>query len=108
MGWDIKNAEHAEKIVNRELVRLRQSFEAARADGYQKFIMFLHYPPTNILEDSSVFTKMAEEYGAEYVIYAHSHGQSRFHDSILGEKDGIQYRLVSGDYLMWEPLLIME
>ncbi len=106
MGWDIKNAEHAEKIVNRELVRLRQSFEAARADGYQKFIMFLHYPPTNILEDSSGFTKMAEEYGAEYVIYAHSHGQSRFHDSIIGEKNGIQYRLVSGDYLMWEPLLI--
>lgn len=46
---------------------------------------------------------MAEEYGAEQVIYAHSHGESRFHDSILGEENGVQYRLVSGDYLKWLP-----
>ena len=42
---------------------------------------------------------MAEEYSAEQVIYAHSHGKIRFQDSILGEKNGVQYRLVSGDYL---------
>ena len=40
--------------------------------------MFLHYPPTNILERCSSFTDMAEEYGAEQVIYAH--GQSRSRD----------------------------
>jgi len=38
----------------------------------------LHYPPTNILEWRSGFTDMAEEYGAEQVIYAH--GQSRSRD----------------------------
>ena len=46
---------------------------------------------------------MAEEYGVGQVVYAHSHGESRFYDSILGEKNGIQYRLVSGDYLKWVP-----
>lgn len=56
--------EHAKKIVERELESLRVSFEAARADGYRKYIMFLHYPPTNILEDESGFTRMAEEYRA--------------------------------------------
>lgn len=45
-GWDEKEEEHAKKLVERELVRLRKSFDLARAAGYRKFIMFLHYPPT--------------------------------------------------------------
>lgn len=106
-GWDEEKEEHAKKLVERELQRLRTSFEAARADGYQKYIMFVHYPPTNILEERSGFTDMAEEYGAEQVIYAHSHGEHRFHDSIEGEFRGRIYRLVSGDYLRWKPLRIL-
>ncbi len=105
-GWDEEKEAHARKLVERELARLRTSFEAAKRDGCRKYIMFLHYPPTNLLEDESGFTAMAEEYGAEQVIYAHSHGESRFHDSILGEKNGVLYRLVSGDYLKWTPALL--
>ena len=116
VDWDEKEEEHAKKLVERELLRLRKSFELAKADGYQKFIMFLHYPPTNILEEiatgpasrRSGFTDMAEEYGAEQVIYAHCHGESRFHDSIHGEFRGRVYHLVSGDYLRWKPLKILE
>ena len=107
IGWDEEKEAHAKKLVERELTRLRTSFEAAKADGYRKYILFLHYPPTNILEEESGFTAMAEEYGAEQVIYAHSHGESRFHDSILGEKNGVQYRLVSGDYLKWVPAQLL-
>jgi len=107
VGWDEEKSEHAKKLVDRELERLRFSFEAARAAGYRRYIMFLHYPPTSILEDESLFTAMAEEYGAEQVIYAHSHGESRFHDSILGEKNRIQYSLVSGDYLKWKPMKVL-
>ena len=69
-GWDAKEAEHAAKLVEREIERLRASFEAARSDGNTCFIMFLHYPPTNILQRRSGFTDMAEEYGVEKVIYA--------------------------------------
>ena len=54
-----------------------------RDDGYTRFIMFLHCPPTNILESRSGFTDMAEGYGAEQVIYAHCHGQSRSHLSTI-------------------------
>ena len=107
-GWDERAEEHAKKLVARELARLRTSFEMAKAEGFRKFILFLHYPPTNILEKRSGFTDMAEEYGAEQVIYAHCHGESRFHDSIEGEYRGIQYRLVSGDYLKWVPLKILD
>ena len=106
-GWDRAEAEHAEKLVEREQERLRASFDAARRDGYRRFIMFLHYPPTNILEKRSAFTDIAEEYGADYVIYAHCHGRTRFHDSLEGRVRGVEYRLVSGDYLLWKPERIL-
>lgn len=121
--------EHFEKIRNRELERLRISFEAARAAyisegevyhpdsgeaeeihpaGEGKYIMFLHYPPTSIGEMSSPFTKMAEIYGASKVIYSHCHGKTRFDDSFKGYVNGIEYKLVSGDYLNFKPELILE
>jgi len=108
VGWDEEREEHAKKLVERELQRLRCSFEAARADGYCRYIMFLHYPPTSVLEEESAFTAMAEEYGAQQVIYAHCHGESRFHDSLEGERNGVLYSLVSGDYRKWQPLKILD
>lgn len=108
IGWDKENAAKAEGLVEREYYRLKEGFEKAAADGYQKFIMFLHYPPTNVLQEESCFTKLAEEYKVEKVIYAHCHGESRYHDSIEGNFHGIEYSLVSGDYLKWIPKKILE
>ena len=106
--WDRAEEAHSWVLIERELERLRTSFELAKAAGYRKYIMFLHYPPTNILERESGFTEMAREYGAEKVIYAHSHGESRFHDSLQGDIDGIEYELVSGDFLKWMPKKILD
>lgn len=95
--------EHFLKIRERELERLRISFEKAREDGYSRFIMFLHYPPTSIGEMESPFTIMAKEYGVNKVIYSHCHGKERFQDSFRGVVDGIEYRLVSSDFLKFRP-----
>lgn len=108
IGWDEAKEIQAKKLVEREMVRLRESFQKAQEAGYRKFIMFLHYPPTNILETSSPFTEIAQEYKAEAVVYSHCHGAARFHDSILGVYDGVRYILVSGDYLNFRPELVME
>ncbi len=35
------------KYMNRELIRLRISLDEAVKNGYNKFIVMLHYPPTN-------------------------------------------------------------
>lgn len=107
VGWDETEAAHAQTLVARELERLKASFEAAKQDGYTRFIMFLHYPPTSVLERRSGFTDMAEAYGAEVVVYAHCHGASRFHDSLEGRVRGVEYQLVSGDYLLWRPARIL-
>ena len=100
--------EHFEKLRNRELERLRVSLEMAKENGYQKYIIFLHYPPTSIGEMESPFTKLAEEYRAEQVIYSHCHGEERYQDSFLGEVNGIEYRLVSSDYLRFKPECIIK
>jgi hypothetical protein len=65
--------------------------------------MFLHYPPTSIGEMESPFTEMAKKYGVEKVVYSHCHGKERFEDSYRGIVDGIDYQLVSGDYLKFKP-----
>ncbi len=108
VGWDEEEERRAGELVERELERLGTSFEAAKSAGYRKFILFLHYPPTSLIEKTSGFCKMAEEYGASQVIYAHSHGEHNFHTSIEGMKNGVFYRLVSGDCLRWRPEKILE
>lgn len=75
MFWDVKKTEKLNEMFKGKLERLRCSFEVAKAAGYEKFIMFLHYPPTSIGEMESPFTLMAQEYGAEKVIYLHCHGE---------------------------------
>ena len=107
VGWDQEAEAHARKLISRECDRLEASFRAAAADGYSRFIVFLHYPPTSILERNSVFTAIAEKYRAEQVIYAHCHGEHRFHDSLEGRHHGIEYRLASGDFLRWIPLQVL-
>lgn len=102
------SVEHFEKIRDRELKRLQTSLECARNDGYQKYIMFLHYPPTSIGEMESGFTEMAERFGAEKVIYSHCHGKDRFQDSFLGMVNGIEYKLVSADFLKFKPEYIIK
>lgn len=107
VGWDEEKEEQAKKLVLREMERLRESFRLAEEAGYRKFVMFLHYPPTTILEKTSPFTEIAEEYHAAAVVYSHCHGESRFGDSIRGTYRGIPYMLVSGDYLNFRPALVL-
>ena len=108
LGWDEENAEQARKLVTREAERLRAGLEEAKAAGCRKLLIFLHYPPTSILEEESVFTRLAEEYGAEQLVYAHIHGETRYGDSIRGDFRGLRYSLVSGDYLKWQPLKLLD
>ena len=107
-GWDEEREAHAKKLVSREMMRLQESFRLAWEAGYRKFVMFLHYPPTNILETESPFTEIAEQYKVSAVVYSHCHGEKRFGDSIRGNYHGINYMLVSGDYLNFRPAFVLN
>lgn len=99
------NEDQDRKIYQRELIRLRLSLDEARKTQ-KRMIAMIHYPPFTAKQESSGFTELFQEYAVEMVLYGHVHNQF---DSIYeGIRDGIEYRLVSSDYLKFNPAGIRE
>lgn len=98
--------EHDEKIYKRELLRLEFSLQEARKHGAERIIAALHYPPTNDKMQGSGFTQLLEQYGATTCIYGHLHGKEAFKNGLKGNFNGVEYKLVSLDYLECMPKLI--
>lgn len=111
-GWicpnDIRFEEKDESIYKREANRLKLSLESARKAGFEKYIVLLHYPPTNDDNEDTLFMQVIREYKPEHVIYGHLHGEESFPLGIKGEKDGVKYHLVSCDYLNFNLKEITE
>lgn len=97
------------KILKRENDRLKLSIQ----DGIKKFgeskemIAFIHYPPfykENVPEEID-FIKTLEKYNIKKCYYAHLHGDSH-REAIEGNVNGIEFKLVSSDYLNFDLLKI--
>ena len=103
-GWLFDVGEpHDEKVMNREIGRLRLSLDAAEP-GREKLV-FLHYPPVYTGADAPEIVAVLKEYGVRRCFYAHLHGKAiRF--AVQGEVDGIRYKLVSADGLHFCPYKI--
>jgi len=88
------------KILDREVIRLRMSFEKAKAlaTNGEKIIAILHYPPFNSRREDSDFTRLIEEFGITTVVYGHLHGNQCKSDLIVN-KNGVTYYLTSCDKL---------
>lgn len=110
-GWICPGTERFtekdEKIYLRELIRLRLSLDSAKNAGFNKFIVMIHYPPTNEKFEESGFVKVFKEYNVEKVLYGHLHGPS-LHRVLSGVKDGIEYIMTSADYIDFDPRKIMD
>jgi predicted phosphohydrolase len=108
-GWTIPSAREGagddEKIYKRELIRLELSLEAARKDGFSRFIVTLHYPPFSFSLEDSGFTGIMQRYGVRICLYGHLHGRDHSR-AFTGARDGIRYYFISSDYLNFSPLLI--
>jgi len=102
-GWvcpdDEYYSQHDEKIYNRELMRLRASLESAKKAGFSKIIGALHFPPMNDKFNKSGFTELFNEFGVEQVFYGHLHSEDGFRRGFQGNMDGVEYKLVTLDYL---------
>ena len=103
-AWDGFNAEDR-KIYDREVQRLELSLKSA-GDAKEIFV-FKHYPPISRSHADNEFTAMMKKYHVTRCIYGHLHAASH-RNAVQGEVEGITYTLVSGDYLKFEPLLLME
>ena len=103
-GWILQDGEENKKMINRENERLKLSFK----DGIEKYgenkeiLVFMHYPPINSKEllgnQYLEFYKTMREYNVKDCYYGHLHGNSH-KEAIEGEVGGINFHLISADYL---------
>ncbi|MDP4179046.1 MAG: metallophosphoesterase [Bacillota bacterium] len=109
-GWNCPGGDnftsHDEKIYRREAIRLKLSLDTAKKSGFKKYIVMLHYPPTNDKFEDSDFTNIFKTYGVEKVIYGHLHGYS-LKKALVGMRDGTEYINTSADYIKFDPLKII-
>ncbi|SCY27173.1 metallophosphoesterase [Alkaliphilus peptidifermentans] len=110
-GWLCPNkykfTQHDEKIYNREVHRLTLSLESAKKAGYERTIVMLHYPPTNESYESSLFTQTLETFNVEKVVYGHLHGDDSYNAGLQGLHNGIEYHLISCDFLNFTLLKLL-
>lgn len=113
-GWECHPKEEADeeaermRMVEREVSRLKLSLDAAKKAGASKIWVMLHYPPTAGNIASSPFTELMKQYPVTRVIYGHLHDEASWQMGLQGEHEGINYQLVSADYLAFRPLMIEE
>lgn len=93
------------KIYDREVQRLELSLKSA-ADCREAYV-FTHYPPVSFQNDENDFIRMMKRYGVTKCFYGHLHSASH-KNAVNGVVDGIEYRLVSGDYLQFDPVCVIE
>ncbi len=99
--------EHDGKIYERELMRLELSLKDAKAQGAEEIIASLHYPPTNDKQQASGFTDLLSAYNVKTCVYGHLHGKDAFKNGLKGIFNGVEYRLVSLDYLEACPVKVL-
>ena len=88
-----------ERLYLRELSRLRLSLEKASKESPEKIIVMLHYPP----DVKSDFSKVMEEFQTDICVYGHLHDKATA-NGFQGEHGNILYKLVSCDYLKFNPI----
>ena len=94
---------HDEKVMNREIGRLKMSLDAAEP-GLEKLV-FLHYPPVYTGTSAPEIVATLRAYGIRTCYYGHLHGNA-IRYAVQGDVDGIRYKLVSADGLRFCPYRI--
>ena len=100
-------------MIKRESLRLELSIK----DAIQKYgedkerICIMHYPPLtktkmkNEYTYDSEFLDVMKKYNIKKCYYGHLHGNSH-KDAVEGRIEGIEFYLISGDYLEFNLKLI--
>ena len=106
-GWffeEERSGQHDEKVFKRELIRLEASLQAAEE---RRKLVFLHYPPRYKGYQCDEILELLQKYQVRRCFYGHLHGPSH-KLAMEGLWDGIEFRLVSADFLDFQPFLVCE
>ncbi len=96
-----------QKILNREVIRLRMSLDAAKKlqDGQVKklpIVVFLHFPPVWGQFICREFVDVLKEYEVESCYFGHIHGA--YYAPRCTTFEGIDFVLTAADYLNFAPM----
>lgn len=104
-GWLFENGgESDEKVLNREVMRIKRSLDSAECDNK---IVFLHYPPLTTNSICLEIIDLFAEYGIKKCYYGHLHGEAAKY-AADGKVNGIDFKLISCDKLNFTPYLIYK
>ena len=105
-GWYYdKEGEHDIKVINREIGRLKTSYNAALATGKQP-VVFLHYPPVYGDVECEEIMAALLELGVKTCYYGHLHGERTHCNAVQGDYKGVDFHLISCDYTRFVPVLV--
>ena len=93
------------KILNREVMRLEFSISLARKTDLEP-VVFLHYPPIYRDFKCEEILKVLTENKIKRCYYGHLHGKKSISHAFIGEHEGINFRLISGDAIGFNPILV--
>lgn len=105
-GWffeEDRGGTHDEKVFRRELIRLETSLKSA---GDQNKMVFLHYPPRYKGYECREIIELLERYEVRRCFYGHLHSESH-KLAVEGLWGGVEYRLVSADYIGFKPVTVI-
>ncbi len=102
-GWFFDAEDAADqKVLLREAGRLRTSIRAAKDMGLEP-VVFLHYPPLYADQRCPEIMQVLLEEGVRRCYYGHVHSVG-IRLAVEGEREGIQFRLISADGLRFCPI----
>ncbi len=106
-GWVNEDGNEADaKVLAREAARLELSIKSAVDAGLEP-IVFLHYPPIYGNSCNYYILDVLYKYGIKRCYYGHLHGFAHRY-AICGERDEIQFELVSCDFIQFTPKMVEE
>lgn len=101
-GWINDGSEpQDQKVILREAQRLERSIQGA-VDAGLRPIVFLHYPPIFAEDRNDEIMAVLQKFDIKYCFYGHLHGYAH-KNAVIGEREGIEFRLISSDFLHFSP-----
>jgi len=106
-GWTLPGApdfkaDRDEKILNREVGRLRLGLAALEALQPRRRIAMIHYPPVWKNDHDTPFSRLLAEAGVDVCLYGHLHGED-IALAYQGEISGVKYCLASSEFYDFQP-----
>lgn len=96
-----------EKILNREKIHLRMSLEEAKKiqlNSDKEILVFFHFPPVWNGFECTEIIEILKEYQIRRAFFGHIHGS--YNVSSVFEYEGIEFKMVSADFLDFIPQIV--